>query len=95
LPDNDIETGTDITPSAFLVAAIAADHMRRTIDDNLRRVDIAIAAHLGIGFLPCTEARVRQRVFPAEIIPIIDRQTERDNVRILGQLAENPVGFRT
>ena len=103
LPVSVIVTGTDITPSALLgildrtfdAGAIAADHMRRAVDDGLRRVDVAIAAHLRIGFLARAETRIRQRVLPAEIIPVIDRHAQRDDGRILGELANDLVGGRT
>ena len=37
----------------------------------------------------------RQRVLPAEIIPIIDRETERNQARVLAEVAEQLVGRRT
>src|SRR5258708_297303 len=66
--------GADRVPDA---GAIATDDMHRSVDDDLRRVDLAIAAHLRIGFLARREARIRQRVLPAEIVPVIDRHAHR------------------
>src|SRR2546430_17313255 len=68
--------------------------MRRSVDDNLRRVNLALAAHIGIGLLPRGEARIRQGIFPAQIIPVINRQAERDDRWILGQLTDDLVRRR-
>jgi hypothetical protein len=84
-----------IADRAFDLAAIAAEHMHRSIDDDLRRVDVAIAAHLRIGFLTRAEARIRQGVLPAEIIPVIDRHAQRDDGWISGQLTDDLVCGRT
>jgi len=75
--------------------AVAADHMHRSIDHGLRRINLAIAAHLGVGFLAGAEARIRQRILPAQIIPVIDRHAQRDYGRVLGQFTDNLVGGRT
>ena len=62
---------------------------------NQIQINVAIATHPRIGFLACTEPRIRQRVLPAEIIPVIHRQAERDHVGIVCKVAENLVGRRT
>ena len=75
-------------------AAIAAKRMHAAVHHHLGRVNFAIAAHLGIGFLPCGIARVGERVFPAEVIPVIDRQADRNQRRIERKLTHQLVGRR-
>ena len=80
---------------AFNAGTIAADHMRRTVDDHLRRVNVAIAARPRIGFLARAETGIGQRILPAEVIPIIDRHAQRDHVGIFREFANDLVGRRT
>ena len=76
------------------LAAVAADHLPCAVDDDLRRIDVAVAAHVRIGFLPRAEAGIRQRVLPAEIVPVVDRHAERDHAAIAGEIADDLVGWR-
>src|SRR5262249_30757625 len=46
---------------------IATDDVRGAVDDDLRRVDLAVPAHARISALTRRETRIRQRVLPAEI----------------------------
>ena len=71
-----------------------ADHLAGALDDDLRGVDLAVAEPSGIGFLPVGRSRVRQRVLPAEIIPVADVKAERDHVAAPRQFAQQPVGRR-
>ena len=64
----------------------------RAVDHRLRRVDLTIAARLGIGALAVGVAGHRQRVLPAEIVPIVDRKAQRDHRRITGVFADQLVG---
>ena len=81
-PATDRLTGSESVPACLRVCAIAcsiaclvaAKHMRRAVDHDLRRVDFAVAARLRIGALPVGVAGDRQRVLPAEIIPVVDRR---------------------
>src|SRR5215510_5408587 len=68
-----------------LVATLDVYH---TVDNNLRRVDGAVAAHLGVATLPRRVPRRRQRVLPPEIVPVVDRQAHGDQGGILGQLSQ-------
>src|SRR6185503_295764 len=70
---------------------VAAERMHDAVDDNLRRVDLAVAARLRVGLLTHGMTVQRERVLPAEIIPIVDRQGERENRGVLAQLAEELV----
>src|SRR6185437_8571282 len=49
------------TDGIFDARAIASDHMHGPIDDSLRRIDVAIAAHMGISSLTRAEARIGER----------------------------------
>ena len=66
--------GTGALDRAIDRALVAAQHMRDAVDHDLRSVDRAIAACAGIGALTFGMARKRERVLPAEIIPVIDRR---------------------
>ena len=74
---------------------VAAQHRCDAIDHDLRGVDLAVAACVGISALTIGVAVQRQRVLPAQIIPIVDGQAQRDQRRIARQLAEQLVGGRT
>jgi len=58
----------------FNCRLVASKHMDHAIDDDLRGVDFAITAGLGISTLADGMAVQRQCVFPAEIVPVVDRQ---------------------
>ena len=66
--------------------------MDDAVDDHLWRINFAVAARFGIGALAVGMTVQRERVFPAEIIPVIDGQAHRDQRRIARQLAEQFVG---
>jgi hypothetical protein len=63
----------DVQPSA-------SDECCLAVDDHLRRVDVALAAAVGVRRLACRERRARERVAPAVMIPVVDVLTERDDV---------------
>ena len=71
---------------------VAPDEIRAAVYDHLRRVDPAASVHGGIAPLPRGILRIAQRVAPAEIVPIVDMQRERDHVGSLGKLREEAVG---
>jgi hypothetical protein len=76
-------------------STIAAEHMRDAVDHDLRRIDLPVAAHMGIGALARRMRRIGERVLPAEIIPIVDRHAERDERRIGGEFADKLIGGGT
>ena len=49
---------------------------------------------LGIGALPQGRGFQTQRVFPANVIPVIDVVGECDEIIAFGQFAQQPVGRR-
>ena len=53
---------------------VAAERLRSSVDDHLRREHVAVAAHARIGALSVAMARKGERVLPAEVIPIVDRE---------------------
>ena len=71
-----------VRPIMALVGAVDVD---QAVHDGLRRVDGAVAAGVRVGALALAELRARQRILPAEIVPIVDRQRQRDDVVALGQ----------
>ena len=73
---------------------VAAECVQATIHDDLRGIHFMIAAHPRIGPLPRRVARIRKRILPTEIVPIIDGQAKRDDVRICREFAEQLVGGR-
>src|ERR1700751_5320861 len=52
------------------------------INDDLRRVNLSTAAPARLTALPRRMRRIGQRVTPAEIIPVIDGNAQRDDRRI-------------
>jgi hypothetical protein len=49
---------------------------------------------MGIGLLPLGEGHMGKRVLPAEIIPVIDRQGQSDDVRLAGIFHQQRIGRR-
>jgi len=70
---------------------VAAKDVHAAVDDDLRRINLAVAAHVGIGALPRRMRRIGERILPAEIIPVIDRQAERDDAGFDRKLAQQLV----
>jgi hypothetical protein len=68
--------------------------MNDAVHNGLRRIDGAVAARDRIGALALAVTVQRQSVLPTEIIPVIDRQAERDDGGIVRQIAEQLVGRR-
>jgi hypothetical protein len=83
------------TAAALDRRLIAADRVGRTIDDDLRRVNLSITACPRISALARRMRRIGKRVTPAEIIPVIDGNAQRDDRRIVGELSDQPIGGRT
>ena len=74
---------------------IAAERIGRAIDHDLRRVNLTIAAHARIGALACRMRGIGERVSPAEVIPVINRNAQCDKRGVVGQLPNQSVGRRT
>ena len=91
-------TGRPCGPaSAMLCSTWTRSEPRQGFDpvhNGLGRVDLPVAARIGIAPLPGAEERMRQRVLPAEIVPVIDREGEGDEVRTVGELRQELVGGR-
>jgi hypothetical protein len=68
--------------------------MQHAVDDDLRRVDGAITANFRIGTLAQGKAVIGQRVLPAHVIPVVDRQRQGDEIRILGPFVHHRIGGR-
>ena len=64
------------------------------VDHDLRRIDRAVTPGLCVGALAVGIARRGKGIFPAEIIPIIDRHRKRDDARIGGIFLQQQVGSR-
>ena len=66
----------------------------RAVADDLGRVDRTVAARLGISALALRVAWGRERVFPAQIIPVVDRQGQRKDGGIFREVAQKCIGRR-
>ena len=58
----------------------------QTANDQLRGVDHPAAGHAGIGLLPVGECRIGEFVRPADVIPVVDMQRQRDHIRVADQV---------
>ena len=76
-------------------ALVGTERVHHAVDHGLRRIDLAVAARDGVFALQRGIAVQRERVLPAEIIPVVDRQAHGDQRGILRELAHQPVGRRT
>jgi hypothetical protein len=59
----------------------------------LRREHFAVAAHIGVGALPRRMGRRAERVLPAEIVPVVDREGQDEEVLVARQFARQPIGL--
>src|SRR5437016_11717801 len=73
--------------------ALRADHFARSVDDELRRVG-GCAEEARIAALTLGRLRCRERILPAELVPVIDVEAERDDIAAPCQLAEQRIGRR-
>src|SRR5690606_1038151 len=65
--------GSLLSRRGFNRGAVAADRLGDAVDAGLRRIDVMIAARLRIAALALRVGGLRQRVVPAEIVPVVDR----------------------
>src|SRR5438067_13279291 len=76
--------------------ALRADHLARSVDDQLRRVG-GCAEEARIAALTLGRLRCRERVLPAELVPVIDVEAERDDISRAAparRAAHRPAGRR-
>jgi len=71
-----------------------AERMDAAVHHGLRGVDLAVAARSRIGLLPSGVAGAGQCIFPAEIIPVIDRDAHDHEGRVARELADELVRRR-
>jgi hypothetical protein len=76
-------------------SAIAPKRMEAAVNDNLRRIDLAVRPQLRIGALARGIAWLGERVLPAKIIPVIDRQAYRYERRIVCKFTQQAISRRT
>ena len=74
--------------------ATGADNVGGAVDDDLGRINLAVAAGFCIGALALGELVAREGVAPAEVIPVIDGKRHREDVRPVSDRAEERVGCR-
>ena len=74
--------------------AIGSHHLAAAIDDHLRRVDLPAAELPRIDPLPVGRGLARERILPAEVVPVTDVKAERQDVALSRQLAQQRVGRR-
>jgi len=72
-----------------------AVHVGDAVNHGLGRVDLAVAPRTRIGTLALAVGWAAERIAPAEIVPIVDGIRERDDARLLGELAKKRVRRRT
>src|SRR5512134_3821923 len=71
--------------------AVVADRLAYAVEHGLRRINVAIAAKIRIALLPYGMRVKRERVAPAEIVPVIDGKAQRDETRVVRELAKQLV----
>ncbi len=73
---------------------VAAHHVGEPVDDGLRGVDLSVTARVGIGLLPGGEVRRGERVLPADVVPVVHGQGERDDAGTMGETRQHRVRWR-
>jgi hypothetical protein len=62
------------------LVAVGTDRLPSAVDDHLRRVDCREAQKVGIAVLPPRGIGAGERVLPAEPVPVIDMERQRQHV---------------
>ncbi len=73
---------------------LVTDDMVGAADDHLRRIDRAVARRPGIAALALGVGGFGETVLPADVIPIVDMQRQRDDVIHARQLCQQFIGGR-
>ncbi len=60
--------------------AVAADEFRSSVDDHLRRVDAVDIETRSVHTLAIRQRRRRESILPAELIPVVHVQAERNDL---------------
>src|SRR3546814_6511791 len=74
------------------LAAVAADGVVAAVDHHLRRVDVAQAKAVDIVALAFGVLRLGKGILPADVVPVIDVERQRQDTRFAGQLDEQRIG---
>ncbi len=75
-------TGADGFPDRVLdLPRVAAEGFNSPVDHCLGRVDIVQVEALPVTFLPPAKQRRGKRVFPAQVVPVVDMLAERNHQR--------------
>ena len=71
-----------------------ADQMLHPVDDHLRRIDRARPRRAGIGALAFGELGGAEHILPADIIPVVDMQRQRDDIAAIGKPGQDLIRRR-
>ena len=74
--------------------ALRPEGLLAAVDDRLRRIEVVVAARIGIGLLALGEGVTRQLLLPPGLIEVIDGHRQGDQVGIAGELSEQRIRRR-
>src|SRR3546814_15477317 len=81
--------------SSDLFRTIGADDVAAAVDHHLRRVDVAQAELGNIVALALGVLCGGEGILPADVVPVVDVERQRQHARLVGQLSEQRIGRRT
>ena len=70
-----------------------ADDIGLPLHDQLRRINAAPPADSGIAALTLGMGRIAKGILPADVIPVIHMQRERDDILPFSQFGEHCIGI--
>ena len=97
-PDRHRDLGRQIGMTADRIGHLHRAHPHDPVyptDHHLRRVDKRGARGMGVAVLARGEGRLGKGVGPADIVPVIDMQRQRDHVLAGRQFPDHRIGGRT
>ncbi len=66
-------------------------HFFAPVDDHLWRINHVAATAVGIGFLAFGKFGFCENIFPADVIPVIHMQRQRDHITAFGQFPQQSI----
>src|SRR3546814_9528433 len=84
-----------IFPYTTLFRSSGADDVAAAVDHHLRRVDVAQAELGNIVALALGVLCGGEGILPADVVPVVDVERQRQHARLVGQLSEQRIGRRT
>src|ERR1700733_13963161 len=92
VPNRELERHARLFCRAAADALAAPDDVALAIDHQLRRIDRAQVQRVGVLLLPCQRFRQLEAILPAQAVPVVDVEGQRNDAVLAGELADLRLG---